>query len=45
MQKRVASGRQQTASEVIRERLPLLKEREQTRDAVFEELRQLRARH
>jgi len=51
VQSRVASGRFQTASEVVREGLRLLEEREQADrgelldgDAVFEEIRQLSAR-
>ncbi len=39
VQPRVASGRYQTASKVIREALRLLKEREQAREAAIEELR------
>ena len=39
VESRVASGRYQTASEVIREGLRLLEAREQTREAALEELR------
>lgn len=39
VQSRVVSGRYQTASEVIREGLRLLVEREQIREAALEELR------
>ena len=39
MQSRVASGRCQTASEVVRDGLRLLEEREQTREAALGELR------
>ncbi len=39
VQSRLASGRYQTASEVIREGLRLLEEREQARDTALEELR------
>ena len=39
VQSRVASGLYQTASEVIREGLRLLEERERARDAALEELR------
>lgn len=40
VQERVASGRYQTASEVIREGLRLLEEQERQRDAAFEALRE-----
>ena len=39
VESRVASGRYQTASEVIREGLRLLEERDQARQAALEELR------
>jgi len=39
VQSRVASGRFQTASEVVREGLRLLEEREQAREAALTELR------
>jgi len=39
VQQRVASGRYQTASEVIREGLRLLEQQEKQRDAAFEALR------
>jgi antitoxin ParD1/3/4 len=39
VQSRVASGRYQTASEVVREVLRLLEEREQSRETVIRELR------
>jgi len=39
VQSRVASGRSQTACEVVREGLRLLEEREQARDSAMGELR------